>query len=386
MRAAKLLHAHGAPAYRLERMLERMAGHLGLPGQFLCTPTSLWCAFDDEDGQRTHLARLEPGEVDLGRLIEIDELLEDLEDGRTGVAVARERLEALAGAPPRYGWGSVSAAFAAVSGTAAVLFGGGGREVVAAALVGGALALLGRLARASQEVSRVFEPLAAFLAAALALAIGRAVALDDRIVTLSALIVLIPGLGVTVAMLELATRHWVSGTARFAGAVTVLLTIAFGVAMGRTLLGAGDPAPVTPLPAWVEWLAVAVSPFGFAVLLQARGRELGWIFAAGLAGIVGTRVGGAQLGIELAPFVGAVLVGLVSNVYARVLDRPASVPLTPGILLLVPGSLGYRALDSFLARDATAGMEMGFRMVMVATALVAGLSVANLVLPPRRSL
>ena len=37
-----------------------------------------------------------------------------------------------------------------------------------------------------------------------------------------------------------------------------------------------------------------------------------------------------------------------SNLYARVARRPAMVPMVPGILLLVPGSLGFRSLTSLI--------------------------------------
>ena len=195
----------------------------------------------------------------------------------------------------------------------------------------------------------------------------------------------------TVAMIELATRHLVSGMARLAGAVTVFLTIAFGVAMGRALVGMVLPGlptdeAIVPLSPWMQWLALGLAPLGFAVLFQARLRELPWILAAGWVGIAVSRAGSGELSLELQSFLGALAVGLISNFFARALDRPASVPLMPGILLLVPGSFGYRALDLFLARDAVAGLETGFQAALVAVALVGGLLVSNVLLPPRRSL
>ncbi|MFT4516089.1 MAG: uncharacterized membrane protein YjjB (DUF3815 family) [Planctomycetota bacterium] len=47
----------------------------------------------------------------------------------------------------------------------------------------------------------------------------------------------------------------------------------------------------------------------------------------------------STLGAELAHFVGALLVGLFGSWYARRYRRPSSVPILPGILLMVPGSL-----------------------------------------------
>jgi len=44
-------------------------------------------------------------------------------------------------------------------------------------------------------------------------------------------------------------------------------------------------------------------------------------------------------------FLGALAVGVGSNLYALWRDRPAQVPLTPGVLILVPGSVGFRSLE-----------------------------------------
>jgi uncharacterized membrane protein YjjB (DUF3815 family) len=159
------------------------------------------------------------------------------------------------------------------------------------------------------------------------------------------------------------------------------------VALAWRLGGSDAPtASVAPLPAWTAWLALLSAPPAFAILFEARVREFGVILATGIAGFVAARVGVGALGSDLAAFLGALVVGLASNLYARLADRPASVPLMPGILLLVPGSLGYRSLTSFLEREAMAGMDWAFQMGLVAVSLVGGLLAANVVLPPRRSL
>ena len=127
-------------------------------------------------------------------------------------------------------------------------------------------------------------------------------------------------------------------------------------------------------------------PLAFAVLFRARRRDVPWVLVAGWLGFLGSRVGASWLGPELGAWLGALLVGLAGNLYARRLHHPASVMQVPGIMLLVPGSIGFESLDSFLAKDVLIGMEAAFRMAMVAGALVGGLLFANALLPPRRSL
>jgi uncharacterized membrane protein YjjB (DUF3815 family) len=56
----------------------------------------------------------------------------------------------------------------------------------------------------------------------------------------------------------------------------------------------------------------------------------------------------------------------------------------PGILLLVPGSVGFRGLTSLIERQAVAGIETIFSMILTVVALVAGLLIAAAVIPERR--
>ena len=56
----------------------------------------------------------------------------------------------------------------------------------------------------------------------------------------------------------------------------------------------------------------------------------------------------------------------------------------PGILLLVPGSVGFRSLTSLLERQAVTGIETAFSMILTAMALVAGLLMAGVIAPETR--
>ncbi|MFN0062509.1 MAG: threonine/serine exporter family protein [Myxococcaceae bacterium] len=100
----------------------------------------------------------------------------------------------------------------------------------------------------------------------------------------------------------------------------------------------------------------------------------------------GGRIGSLALGPELGVFIGALLLGMGSNALARLLQRPSVVTLVPGLMLLVPGSIGFRSLFSLLEQNVVAGVGAAFSMLMVAVSLVAGLLTANAVLPSRGAL
>jgi uncharacterized membrane protein YjjB (DUF3815 family) len=205
------------------------------------------------------------------------------------------------------------------------------------------------------------------------------------VATLAGLIVLMPGLLLTTAITELATRHLASGTLRMGSAFMTLLGIVFGVALG-TRVGVmlfGEPASALPstLPAVVPYVAVVLAAASSVVILRADLRDAPWIVAAGVLGVLAGRFGAAKLGLELGMFVASFGVAMASAAYERWRNRPAPVVLVPGILLLVPGSIGYVSMSSLMQRNTVAGIDTAFTMVLSAVSLVAGLLIASILAP-----
>ncbi len=385
-----LLHRYGTPSHRLERVMAKVSRTLGVDGVFLYTPTALVISLTDGAGERTYLRRVDSGAVNIDKLMRFDETLEELEAGRLTVVRAAEKMREIAEAKAPYpAWMTVLAC-AVSCGAVAVLFRGTLPEILVATTLGAVVALL-ELAQAELAWERAFfEPVAGLLTALGSLACARfLVPIDDRLVTLAALIVMIPGLTITVALTELALGHLSAGVARLAGGCVSLLTITTGVAIGWRIASGWRTTPEIGQVAgsdWWQWIAIAVAPIAFAIVFKARWPLWPTIAAVAIAGYVASHFVGLVWGVEIGAFCGALLVGIGSNIYARLQDRPALVPFTPGIIVLVPGSLGYRSLAAFLDRETIAGIDLAFAMLIVAMSLVSGILTANVVMPPRRIL
>jgi len=379
------LHAHGHPSHWLEAGMERASTTLGLRGQFFTTPTSIFAAFGEQERQQTRLLRIEPGEVHLERLEHVLATGREVLSGRLSPADGSRRIAEHLRAPSRYGRAVTGLAFA-LSGAAACRFlGGGTNEVVAAAALGGLVALLDAAASRVAALRRLFEPIAVFVVSGAASALAVAFPLSVYVTTLGAILVLLPGLTLTVGMAELSSRHLVSGTARLTGAGVQFLALAFGVAMGtrvaEQLVGTAAPLAPVPLPAWTEYVALVAAPLAFTVLLKARPRDYAWLLAVGATSLFAGRAATHAVGPELGAFTGAFLAAALSNVVARRrLGSPATT-LVPTILLLVPGSVGFRSLTLLMNRDVLSGVEAAFRMFVMVGALVAGLLMAGALVP-----
>lgn len=389
---AEALHAYGTAAHRLEAMLTLVALRLGLVARFYSTPTAVMASFGPLPRTRTCLVRVEPGGMDLEKLSLLYEIAVDVIHGEVGLEEGSARVAAVVGAPARHGPAATVASFGVLSASAAVFFAGGAREVSAAFLVGLGVGVVDWLAgRRPRGVSLVEPAGAAFAAVASALLAAFAGPLSTVVVTLAGVVTLLPGLSITTALTELATRNLASGTARFAGAAVTLLGIGFGVGLGTravALLPAVAP-PAPPPTTWGPWAlaaAVVAAALAFTVQLRARPRDTGWIVVSCGVAFAGARLGAHLLGPELGALVGALLVGLLGNAFARAFDRPSAVLLVPGLLVLVPGSIGLRSVFSLLESDAVSGVNAAFKMVLVASALVGGILLSSLALPPKRAL
>ena len=388
-----LLHRHGTPSHRLERVLTELAGSLGVDGAFLYTPTSLLISLRDSGGEVTYLGRINSGDFDVDKLIRFDETLEQFQDGQLDIRSTSERLTEIANsAPPFPAWLTILACALAGT-TVAMLFRGTAVEIGAAAGLGLLVACFEVFHRRLQWEQGFLEPLAGFAAAIGSLAFAHWVhPVDDRLVALAALIVMIPGLRITVALTELAVGHLSAGVARLAGGMVSLLTIFVGVSLGWRFAGHWRNFPALPAQPGVltgegwQWTAIAIAPIAFAIVFRARWRQWPLITAVSVAGFAASVFAGKVWGLEGGAFLGALTVAGSSNLYARIRDRPALVPLTPGIILLVPGTLGYRSLTAFLDRETIAGIDFAFNMLIVAVSLVGGILAANVFVPPKRIL
>lgn len=386
---AQALHRLGVPAHRLESALDELALRLGVEAQFLSTPTSIQAAFGPLGRQRLALIRVSPGSSDLGRLAELDAIGHQVFHEVVEPAEGTRATEALLAAPPRYGRLATLAAFALGSAAAARFFSTQLVDLAFGGMAGLVVGLIALIVGRDRDGANLLVPLAAFAATVVGLSAG-AQGASLTAVILSGTLVLLPGLSMTTAMTELGTGNLVSGTARAAGAIVVLLELAFGVVLAQQL-AAWIPSlpplglPTAPLKAWTSWVALVPVVLSFHVLFQARWRDLRWLALGCLLSFSTITLLKGALTVEGLPFVGALLLTMFSNAFARIARQPASIPLVPGILLLVPGSIGLRGMTAML-QDAVVGVDQLFRMAFVAVALAAGVLVANVLVRPRRAL
>jgi uncharacterized membrane protein YjjP (DUF1212 family) len=204
----RALHEHGASTARVEDAMTQLATRFGIEGQFFVQPTSLFAAFGAA-GIETRLVRLHAAEIDLSKLVRLDRVLSAVVRNEIAVGVAQRRLDAIVQRPARRHRAAVVVLGHMLAGAAVARFlGGAWREVITAMVIGLIIGVLARFARRRVTLGRVLIPLAAFVASFLAVVLGNWLSPQSpQVAMIAGLVVLLPGLTLTIAISELATNH-----------------------------------------------------------------------------------------------------------------------------------------------------------------------------------
>ncbi len=397
---ARRLHIAGVSSQRLEGAVRATAQAMHVSAEVWSTPTGLLLSLADADvlhgTQQTRVLRLDPGQVDLRALVQLDRIAEEVIGGRRTVEQAWETMRALDRADRPGERLQVIGAFGLASGAVAGLLGTGWLDIGVALVLGVIIGWLAVLSATRPHLAAASEAVAAIVATTLATAFAHFVApISLQTVIVSALIVLMPGLSLTTAVTELATQQLVTGTARFAGALTVLLKMTFGSVAATQVLAAlgwtsGAPAPIE-MPMLVEVVAAVAAAGSFAILFRAARRDVPLVMGSAILGYVLTRLAGNVLTFGDGTFAGGVFfasltIAALANLYGRFAGRPGALVRLPGIMLLVPGSVGFRALGFVMEKDYTVGFDTLVAVLAALLALTAGLLFGALLVPPRRYL
>ncbi|NRA57625.1 MAG: threonine/serine exporter family protein [Phycisphaerales bacterium] len=385
----RLLHESGASAGRLEAALRGASAELDLQAEVFSTPTGLTLSFGEMGSQQTSVMRVVPGEVHLEKLALVDRVAERVAAGELSVRDGRAELRAIVRAPNRWPRWLMIVAQIVIAAGAARIFGGSLGDAAAASVLGGVIAALTWALQRNEHSAYLTDFGAGAVVAAGALAWNRFVfPISEYPVTLAAIIVLIPGLTLTLSISELATRHLVSGTARLMGGLMVLVSLGFGVAIGRQLERVLPPMAetgpgVTAQGELGQAIAIGLLGVMLAIVFRARPKDILPVVLAVSLGVYGARFGAGLLSPELGPAIGAFVLGLFSNAWSRLRRQPAAITTIPALLPLVPGSIGFTGLNAMLTDDTMTGVDTFFTMLLVGVSLVAGLLLANVVYGPR---
>lgn len=117
---------------------------------------------------------------------------------------------------------------------------------------------------------------------------------------------------------------------------------------------------------------------GFSVLFNIPRKEM---FFAGIAGGLGWLFYESFVSFHVstifASFIGALTVGVLSELLAKFRKKPATVFVIPGIIPLVPGYGLYFSMLSIIEKQYDEALKVGFETLMIAVVIACAIILAT---------
>ncbi|KAJ2464087.1 pheromone-regulated protein prm10, partial [Coemansia sp. RSA 2322] len=349
---AKALMMYGSPLHHLEDNLTRIAQLLDLEMTASAIPGLIMLSFDDSvtHTSETKLIRCS-NSWDMHRLDQTNQLLRRMVYSGVDVKAAVQNLEGIMMAAPIYAWYWQVLNWGVISWSLClVCFGGSWRDSGISLAMGLVAGMMNLAAQKFSGYTNFFEVSVSILAGILSAALAKWGCFGAT--SLSATVVLLPGLVMTTGVIELASRHMIAGTVRIFYALLLAFIIAYGLLVGVEIYNriAGNPVldnallDLSQCQGLTKWSWFGTFPAGIisiSILVNIHWRH--WVSVTTIAGV--------SYGVfwlfkfhlmldDLAPVVASFVLGLVANTWSKYTGQTAYMILLPGMMFLVPGSVG----------------------------------------------
>lgn len=335
---------------------------------------------------------------------DIDDIVNDIHEGKLSLDAAEERLEKLLEKPKRYPQWILSIGSASISAGVGALLSGSPLIIMLSFVVGGfisyMLLFLTKLHMPAFFIQVIAAAIATLVAALVTWlgnhGVSQLQGLDPNLIIIGGIIMLVAGLAIVSAVEDAIDEFYITANARILRVVMLTAGIIFGIVAGLYIaksLGVhmtiNTNKDVYDTVGWQYAGAIAIAA-GYAISVNTR---ISGILLAGLIGAGGWAVyslTAPDFTPIVASFIAAAAVGAGAALLARWLRTPATTMITAGIIALVPGlSLFNGLMVLILGADQTgAAIDSGtiilLNALVLALAIAAGASFGNLIARPVR--
>ena len=231
--AGQTLLENGSEVFRVQQTMEIMARSLGIEDFNVYVLTNgIFASARSPDSSESLTRHVPLVSIHLGRVEAVNELSRELAAGKLNLDEAEQRLQdarALPPAPPRV----LRLAGAAGAACFGYLFGGGLAEALVAGIAG-YLELVVSQQLSAHKINRIFTIIVAAVvvtACAISMRLLLLPGLQVNFAIIGALMVLTPGVALTMGIRDILNADYLSGSIRLLDAVLVAGSIACGVAI-----------------------------------------------------------------------------------------------------------------------------------------------------------
>lgn len=202
------------------------------------------------------------------------------------------------------------------------------------------------------------------------------------------LAIFLPGAVLTTGMIELASKHILSGSARLMYGLTTLFLLFIGISVGLSLSGTSS-AYVYEFDAsafswWAPLLGTLLFGFGTFLRLSGANSDLFWMLLVLYIAMASQYVGEQFASPYFGAFLGATFMTLAAELIARSPKRtPAQASQMLAFWFLVPGARGLMGVTSILGKDFLSALVGLGQMLGLMGAIAVGVLLGTLVVSSR---
>ncbi len=369
------------PVPMVRHALERVAARQGIDCPVLVLPNFI------QAGDRHHTTVVRGATLRYDQTFPLGELVEQAQAGRLDPVQGLAELDRMHALPRRFpgwvgviGYGLQSAAYGLILQPTVV-------SLVAATVFGLFVGLLELLTRRNAAVRQLLPVLSAFVVTYVAFSLGRLLHMghDSLRVLIAPLTLFLPGVAITLSVIESSTGEVVSGSARLMGGLMRLAQLALGILLAVQLLGLTwselADVEVNTLGSWAPWVGVAVCAVGITLHLGPPRGFAPWLTLVLFTAYGAQLLTNAVFGGYMSGFGGGLILILSALALSRLSMTPvAQVMLAPGFWLLVPSSIGMIGLAQLASGQASGAITvMLVSMMSIALGFTTGYAAWNAV-------
>lgn len=374
--------ACGEQTAKVELQLRRIATAYGMrKARVVAFPTAIFISLHDHNGERVTMAECETRSLRLDQMADVYSLGAAAQSGKQDLKDGLERLAAIRRQKPRFGNAGFVAGHTILTVGLAMVLMPTAANLAAAGVLGLIVALLKLSNRGGSVMAIPLPVIAATTVSALVfLAIRYGLPVDPVHAIVPPLVTFLPGVMLTLGMVELAYGDMVSGSSRLTTGFVHLVLLALGLGIGAAVTGYTpqdllmSASPYVNLPV-VGWAGVLVFGLGVYLHFSAPRNSLHWLILVLLAAFGAQRLSTIFIDSEISGFFGTlVATPMAYLIQLRFKGPPAAVTFLPSFWLLVPGALGLLSVTRMMS-DGGAGLDGMITVVFV----IASIALGNLV-------
>lgn len=203
------------------------------------------------------------------------------------------------------------------------------------------------------------------------------------------LVTFLPGAILTTGMIELASTHLISGSARLMYGAATLFLLFIGIAVGLNLSHLPNVMVTTyeasVFPWWAPFLGTFLFGIGTFMRLSGSNQDLFWMLLVLYIAMLAQAFGEYLINPYFGAFLGATFMTLSSELIARSPRRtPALVSQALAFWFLVPGARGLLSVTSFLSEDYRSALIGLGEMTVLISSIALGVFLGSLIISPQK--